>query len=274
VNKIDNGVLGKDAGTCAASFPRLLTIYKKDVDILKYPIKYYGLTEDNFQSVKSKHHKQKEFLKNTFLYDKSTCNSIPLSKIIVSAQHNPHRYYGELQNRINTLVDIAKEKGLKPLFMTLTLPSEYHPKKEIKLKNGKKKSIKNSKYNGSTPRKAVKELTRMFAKLRHDRSLKDLTKQQRDYFRVNEPHKDGTPHTHILMFLPEERIPRVVKAFKRLFDNKANDIQKISENIDNATAYVMKYINKTLPLSKKEKLTEKEEYLNAWYGSVKNSVST
>ncbi len=27
----------------------------------------------------------------------------------------------------------------------------------------------------------------------------------------------------------------------------------------------MKYINKTLPLSKKEKLTTKERYLNAWY---------
>lgn len=45
-------------------------------------------------------------------------------------------------------------------------------------------------------------------------------------------------------------------AFKRLFDNKANDIQT---NIENATSYIMKYINKTLPLSKKDK------YLNAWY---------
>lgn len=242
-----------------------LTIYKKNVDILKYPIKYYGLTEDDLQTVKTKYHKQKEFLAKTFLYDKSTCSSIPLNKIIVSAQHNPHRYYGEIQNRINTLVDIATEKGLKPIFMTLTLPSEYHSQKEIKLTNSKTKIIDNPKYNKSTPKEGNKALTRMFAKLRHDRALKDLDKQQKDYFRVNEPHKDGTPHTHILMFLPEDRIPRVIKAFKRLFDNKANDIQKITENINNATAYVMKYINKTLPLSKKEHLNEKEEYLNAWY---------
>jgi hypothetical protein len=102
----------------------------------------------------------------------------------------------------------------------------------------------------------------MFAKLRQDRSLKELTKDERIYFRVNEPHKNGTPHTHILLFFPEHRINRVVTAFKRLFDINANDIQT---DIRNATSYVMKYINKTLPLSKKENLTTKDKYLNAWY---------
>lgn len=242
-----------------------LTTYKKVVDISKYPPKHYGLTADDFQSVKTKLHKQAQFLKNTYLYDKSTCTPIPLDKIIVSTYHNPQRYYGEIQNRINTLVDIAQEKGLKPVFMTLTLPSEYHPKKEIRLANGKTKTVDNKKYNGMSPRESTKILTRMFARLRHDRSLKDIGKHQRDYFRVNEPHKDGTPHTHILMFLPEERIPRVIKAFKHLFDSKANDIQKITDDIKNATAYVMKYINKTLPLSKQKDLSEKDEYLNAWY---------
>lgn len=243
----------------------LLTNYKKDVDISKYPIKHYGLTENDLISVKSKLQKQKQFLDNNFLYDKSTCTSIPLSKIIVSTYHNPHRYYGEIQNRINTLTQIANEKGLKPVFMTLTLPSEYHPKKTIRLKNKKTKLIHNSRFNGSTPKESIKVLTRMFARLRHDRALKDLSRNDRDYFRVNEPHRDGTPHTHVLMFLPEDRIQRVIKAFKRLFDTRANDIQKITDKIENATAYIMKYINKTLPLSKQKDLTEKDEYLNAWY---------
>ena len=58
-------------------------------------------------------------------------------------------------------------------------------------------------------------------------------KEQHIYFRVNEPHKDGTPHTHILMFIPQERIERVKKALKRLFDERANDIQ---DDIEDATA--------------------------------------
>lgn len=102
----------------------------------------------------------------------------------------------------------------------------------------------------------------MFAKLRQDRALKELSKEQRIYFRVNEPHKDGTPHTHILMYIPSDRVERVKKAFKRLFYEDANNIQT---ELRNAAAYVMKYINKTLPLSKKEKLSEKEKYLNVWY---------
>ena len=43
------------------------------------------------------------------------------------------------------------------------------------------------------------------------------------------------------------------------------EIQKIINTVKNATAYVMKYINKTLPLSKKSYLLPHEHYLNAWY---------
>jgi hypothetical protein len=69
------------------------------------------------------------------------------------------------------------------------------------------------------------------------------------------------------MFVPDHRVERVKKAFYRLFDNRGNDIQS---DIENATSYVMKYINKTLPLSKSENLSEKDKYLNAWYS--KNRV--
>jgi hypothetical protein len=62
-------------------------------------------------------------------------------------------------------------------------------------------------------------------------------------------------------------VQRVKKAFKRLFDDRGNDIQ---DDINNSTAYIMKYINKTLPLSKKDKLSQKDKYLNAWYS--KNRV--
>ena len=156
---------------------------------------------------------------------------------------------------------------MKPLFMTLTLPSEYHKFKTLQRAGTKNKLIPNPKYNGTSPKDAVKELTKMFARLRQDRALKELTKEERIYFRVNEPHKDGTPHTHILMFVPVDRVDRVKKAFKRLFDPRGNDIQS---DIENAASYVMKYINKTLPLSKKDNLSEKDKYLNAWYS--KNRV--
>lgn len=245
-----------------------LTNYKEVVDIdenysfyddLK-PI-HYGLSIVDLNIVQKKIKAQKNFLEFSFLYDRINRTRIPLSDIVISAYHSPERYYSEIQNRVNTLEKIANQRKLKPLFMTLTLPSEYHRYKTTK--SGK--LIENPSYNGTKVKESVKILTKMFAKLRQDRSLKELSKEERIYFRVNEPHKDGTPHTHILMFVPSDRIERIKNAYLRLFDNRANDIQIITDNINNSVAYVMKYINKTLPLSKKGTLSEKEKYLNAWY---------
>jgi len=258
----------REAESCAVG---TLTNYKRDVDINEYEalkerhkIVHYGLSKNDLENVTQKLKKQKQFLKYSFIYDRIMRNKIPLSDIFISANHSPQRYYAEIQNRVNTLTTFAKERNLKPLFMTITLPSEYHIGKTTK----QGKLMPNPKFNGIKPKEAVKVLTKMFARLRQDRSLKDgLYKENRIYFRVNEPHKDGTPHTHILMFVPADRVTRVKKAFKRLFDSRGNDIQ---DDIRNAASYVMKYINKTLPLSKKDKLNKKEQYLNAWYS--KNRV--
>ncbi|MFW0695737.1 replication endonuclease [Aliarcobacter butzleri] len=235
-----------------------LTTYKKVVDINKNH-KIYGLTQNDYEDVLEKIKKQNCFLEYNYIYDKISSSHIPLKDLVISANHNPNRYHALIQNRINTLTNEAKENNLFPIFMTLTLPSEFH---KMKIDKKTKTLIQNPKYNHVTPKEAVKHLTKMFSRLRHDRSLKELTKDERIYFRVNEPHKDGTPHTHILLFIPKSNVNRVVTAFKRLFDNKANDIQT---DIKNATSYIMKYINKTLPLSKQENLSKKEKYLNAWY---------
>lgn len=236
-----------------------LTNYKNVVDTPRI----YGLTADDLKVAKAKIKAQSDFLEYSYIKNSSTGQQFSLKDCIVSSNHNPHRYYGEIQNRINTLEQEATNANLTPVFLTLTLPSEFHKMKTTR--NGK--LIKNPRYNGTEPKEAVKILTKMWARLRHDRSLKDLTKMQRMYYRVNEPHKDGTPHTHILLFIPSERIDRVEKAFNHLYNKKANKFEK---NIRSATSYIMKYINKTLPMSKK-KLTKQDEYLNAWY--IKNRVN-
>lgn len=235
-----------------------LTTYKEVVDISNKN-RIYGLSKNDYKEVQMKIKKQNCFLQYNYIYDKISGTQIPLKDLVISANHNPNRYHALIQNRINTLSNEAKEKNLSPIFMTLTLPSEYH---KMKMDKKTKALIPNPKYNHVAPKEAVKHLTKMFSRLRHDRSLKQLTKDERIYFRVNEPHKNGTPHTHVLLFVPKSSIDRVVTAFKRLFDNKANDIQT---DIKNATSYIMKYINKTLPLSKKENLSTKDKYLNAWY---------
>lgn len=235
-----------------------LTTYKKVVDIAKT----YGLTADDLAVVREKLRRQSNFLEYSYITNDQTGQSFSLKDCIVSSNHNPQRYYGEIQNRINTLEREATEAGLTPVFLTMTLPSEFH---EMNHHNGK--LIDNPLYNGTTPKEAVKILTKQFAKLRQDRSLKALSKAQRMYYRVNEPHKDGTPHTHILLFIPKDQIDRIEIAFKRLYNQVGNKFEK---NIKSASSYIMKYINKTLPMSK-EQISESDQYINAWY--VKHRIN-
>jgi len=232
-----------------------LTIYKNVVDIPRT----YGLSANDFAKVKEKLRKQKNFLDFSYVVNNETGQSFTLKECIISSNHTPDRYHAEIQNRINTLDQEATEAGLTPVFLTLTLPSPYHEMKKDKTTG---KLVPNPLYNGTSAKEAVKILTKQWAKLRQDRSLKMLEKSERMYYRVNEPHKDGTPHTHILLYIPNPCIEQVEKAFYRLYDERGNKFEK---NIRSATSYIMKYINKTLPLSKKEQLTETERYLNAWY---------
>lgn len=253
-------------GSSSNAVERHLTIYKRDVDISQdfaseiKPI-YYGLYRYDYVQNEMKLKKQKEFLDFSYLQDKISGNHYPLSNFVVSAYHSPERYYGEIQNRVNTLSQLAQQRNLVPVFMTITLPGEFHAYKQDKEGN----LIFNPKYNGTHPKEAAKILTKMFTKLRHDRALKELSKEQRIYFRVDEPHKDGTPHTHVLMFVPKERVPRLIEAFNHLYTMKSNKIERITDDIGNSVSYVMKYVNKVLPLSMKKELSKKERYLNTWY---------
>ncbi len=241
-----------------------LPTYKK---VVYKKVKYYGLSQNNFNQVQKKIKRQDEFLKTTFYHDKIRNIDIPLKNLIVSSNHNPNRYYAQIQNIVNTMATEAKFNSLTPIFMTVTLPSEYHGKRKH-TRTGK--LIRNPKFiddEKHTPSEGAKEITRMIADLRNERSLRSIPKYMKHYYRVNEPHEDGTPHAHILMFVPLLYVDGIKKSFNRLFmstssTKKANDIQLV---VNNAAAYVMKYINKTLPLSKQETLTEKEKYINAWY---------
>ncbi|MFW3441804.1 replication endonuclease [Aliarcobacter butzleri] len=238
-----------------------LSIYKKDVDIFK---NLYGLSVQDVNEVEIKLNNQKQFLRRTFLKDNITQERISLEEFFTSSNHNSHRYYAELQNRINTLNSFAEEKNLYALFLTLTLGSEYHEfKKDIK--SGL--LVPNKKFNGTSVKDSVKILTSEFSKLRHDRSLKQLSKEERIYFRVNEPHKNGTPHTHVLLYVPKSKVNRIVEAFNRIYNPDTN---KIKIDLLDATPYIMKYLNKTLPSSKQHHLSWKDKFLNTWY--IKNRI--
>ena len=139
------------------------------------------------------------------------------------------------------MYNFAKNRDLKNIFITLTLPSEYHLYTTI---NGRK--VKNKNYINDVahnPKNGSKFLSKMFKRILDLRSIRNLDKNDRVYFRVTEPHKDGTPHLHISLFVLKYKADKIVSDIERLYSAPAS---KVELNVNNPVSYLMKYILKTL----------------------------
>jgi hypothetical protein len=252
-------------------------------------MKTYGLTEYQIKKANDKLAFNKEFMRTNGI--QLDGRIVPFADFVANSYINSHRYVAELQHRAWSIYEYAEERNLKNIFITLTLPSAWHAKKTFK-----NKLINNPKFGGRkyiatiqgikfinaqiiqhvpfiepvldfsqtvdkyTPRNASKELSKMLSKLLKDRSYTSIDKQDRCYFRVTEPHKDGTPHLHISLFVPEDKKERIVKALKRLYPAPMG---KIETDVISPVKYLMKYVLKTLDDLRDEKSSISN--LTLWY---------
>lgn len=159
----------------------------------------------------------------------------------------------ELMTRISGMDAIAQDMGHEGLFVTVTCPSRMH--KWTQAANGVRP---NPKFDGTTPREAQTYLCRQFNKLGAALGRAGV---ERYGFRVVEPHHDGCPHWHLLIFYkPTTAAGKSARAvmrgmFRRYFlDNdsageRGADLRRITyKPIDrtkgSAAAYIAKYISK------------------------------
>ncbi|WP_418178834.1 replication endonuclease [Aliarcobacter lanthieri] len=223
----------------------------------------YGLSQDDFTSIDSKLIKQEKYIKNMFFNFGIENEQKSILDFTYSANLNPNKYFAEMNNRINSIFKYANEKKLKPVFCTITAPSKYH------------QTDKNRKLILS-PNQTAKDLTQTFNKFTNIQVFQKLRKElgkSLTYFRVNEPHKSGVPHTHIMLFLPNHYILEVKQKFYEYFTNKVrwgNNVKSLDfrytfYNVKGAISYLMKYITKTFK-------NENNSKNKAWYWYIKNNV--
>jgi hypothetical protein len=189
----------------------------------------------------------REFLKGLELEDEDG-NRISLIEKYDGSVANPAIRRCELMTRIRGFENICNELGYVGEFYTLTAPSKYHATT--------KAGYRNHKWNGSSPADTQGYLTGLWARIRAKLHREDVR-----FFgiRVAEPHHDGTPHWHMLMFmLPEdvEHVRRVIRDYAwqedshELRSDKARKARFHAEAIDpekgSATGYVAKYISKNI----------------------------
>jgi len=189
----------------------------------------------------------REFLKGLDLEDEDG-NRISLIEKYDGSVANPAIRRCELMTRIRGFENICNELGYVGEFYTLTAPSKYHATT--------KAGYRNSKWNGASPSDTQSYLTVLWARIRAK-----LHREEIRIFgiRVAEPHHDGTPHWHMLMFmLPEdvERVRLITRDYAwdedhhELRSDKAKKARFHAEAIDpekgSATGYVAKYISKNI----------------------------
>jgi hypothetical protein len=240
----------------------------------------YGLSSSDIEKAKYKIKCNKAYMRDhgIMLDDKI----IPFSDFVTNSYINSDRYIAELQHRAWSVYEYAKKRDLQNIFFTLTLPSKWHKYKTYKgrlIKNkkfggryvitnikhpltGLKLKLLNSKENIDKykPRNASKELSKLLKRFFNERSYRSILKENRIYFRVTEPHKSGTPHLHISLFVPSDCVDGIVKSINRLYPSPQS---KIELEVNHPVKYLLKYVLKTLDDLRDD--VNKITALSLWY---------
>ncbi|MDN3562138.1 replication endonuclease [Vreelandella neptunia] len=163
---------------------------------------------------------------------------------------NPDHRRAELMLRISDTEAEARRHGHVGMFYTMTAPSKYHP---VVASN----CFRNPKYKGATPRETQQYLQGLWAKIRAKLARDDIGIYG---IRVVEPHHDGTPHWHLLIWMKPEDEGAVTgtlreyaeeahheELFNRWGKTTARfDAKRIDYEQGTAAGYVAKYISKNI----------------------------
>jgi hypothetical protein len=149
---------------------------------------------------------------------------------------------GELMTRIRGFEEVAEARRDVGMFWTITCPSKFHSVGGT-----------NANYNGATPRDAQRYLVKVWAAMRAAMHRAEI----RPYgFRIAEPHTDGCPHWHMLLFVDKARVndmEMIVTALAMREDEEERGAQEarvklvhIEAGKGTAAGYIAKYVSKNI----------------------------
>lgn len=169
-----------------------------------------------------------------------------LAELAEKSNANPRIRRAELMTRIAGFEAVAVGLGHAAEFWTGTCPSRFHA-----VHWG---GDRNAKHDGATPREAQAHLVAAWAKCRAAMQRRGI----RPYgFRIAEPHHDGCPHWHLLLFMPADQVEGARVLFRHYFleqhDASEPGAQQqrckfvaIDRARGSAAGYVAKYVAKNI----------------------------
>jgi len=158
---------------------------------------------------------------------------------------NPALRRAELMTRMRGFEETARELGHVAEFVTLTCPSAFHSMLSA--------GGANPEYKGFSVRDGQRWLSKMWARSRSKFKRKSMLVYG---FRVAEPHHDGTPHWHMVLFCPSHQVEAlrlVLKshwlseyAHERGGEAHRIEFKTIDPALGSATGYISKYVAKNI----------------------------
>lgn len=160
---------------------------------------------------------------------------VPLSEVIESAAKGNLAQLYAMHLGVD---EWAKKEGLTPIFLTLTLPPEYHPNPTHGRAGWNPRFL---------PDVADAALMRLWANFRARLAKANI---RADGLRVVEPHRDGCPHLHAQIYVAPEAVQKVDMILQALRPEpvpgrrRATTLTIIDTNRGSAPTYVLKYLLK------------------------------
>ena len=200
--------------------------------------------------IEAKQKSSLESLERMEAVNTDTGEVIDMVSILKGSTANPEVRRIELMVRCRGFEEYAEHQGHIAAFYTITAPSKYHATAWNAVA---KKAYDNRKYSGVTPRDTQAYLVNVWARIRSKLKRDGLNVYG---FRVCEPHHDGTPHWHLLLFVnPEQQqvVTEVMRGYALTEDGKEHGAAKhrftvelIDAGKGSATGYIAKYIAKNI----------------------------
>lgn len=187
--------------------------------------------------------RNRKMLENTYMVNEHG-DSYTLQELSDKTVANPSIRRGELMTRIRGFEEFAKSEGKAAVFITVTCPSKYHAKSGLS---------SNQKYIGADPRRGQNYHVQCWARSRAAFARNGIHPYG---FRIAEPHKDGTPHWHTLLFVEPDKQKTLVQIINKYWKQEDGNepgahqrrvqVEFIDSRKGSAAGYIAKYIAKNI----------------------------
>ncbi|OIN92203.1 hypothetical protein AUJ42_00775 [Candidatus Collierbacteria bacterium CG1_02_44_10] len=167
--------------------------YREIAHLTVAPEKMKWVSGDGFQEYQNMLQSHREWAEGKCYVEEKSGEVIKAPTPEESAKNR----YAQLLATAKGISVLAEERGLRALFITLTLDTEFHASK----KNGAGRS-ENSEYKNISPKEAHQEFSAQWVKFRAMMSKLDI---DWEFINAVHSHQNSTPHRHLVLWIPNEQ---------------------------------------------------------------------